>query len=92
MQQLPDHMIADRCQGAAEEGCMQIQQRTKKECQRRKTVKGQSLDNKHGGTQETRKKRKERKEQNEEKQQTRQDCSGLWRYNSNPSDSDYMNI
>lgn len=27
-QQLPDHMIADRCQGAAEEGCMQIRQNT----------------------------------------------------------------
>lgn len=26
--QLPDHMIADRCQGAAEEGCMQIRQST----------------------------------------------------------------
>lgn len=25
-QQLPDHMIADRCQGAAEEGGMQIRQ------------------------------------------------------------------
>ena len=63
MQQLPDHMIADRCQGAAEEGCMQIRQRTKKECQRRKTEKGQSLDNKHGDTQETRKKMQgERKE------------------------------
>lgn len=52
-QQLPDHMIADRCQGAAEGGCMQITQSTgqsknvKSERGDRKTTRGCGMGKKH---------------------------------------------
>lgn len=46
-------MIADRCQGAAQEGCMQIRQSTKYKCQRRtrdkeRTERGYSTEETHG--------------------------------------------
>lgn len=52
-QQLPDHMIADRCQRAAEGGCMQIRQSTgqsKNVTSERgdgKTTRGCSMGKKH---------------------------------------------
>ncbi len=69
-QQLPDHMIADRCQGAAEEGCMQIRQSTgqsknvKRERERgrtERTKRGYSMEEKHGNIQKTKDSRKKRK-------------------------------
>lgn len=66
-QQLPDHMIADRCQGAAEEGCMQIRQSTgqsknvkgERENERtERTKRGYSMEENHGNkTKDSRKRR-----------------------------------
>lgn len=66
-QQLPDHMIADRCQGAAEEGCMQIRQSTaqsknvKGEREDRETVRGYSMEDRHGNIQKTKKKKRKKR-------------------------------
>lgn len=75
-QQLPDHMIADRCQRAAEEGCMQIRQSTgqsknvKGGREDRQTVRGCSTQKKHRNTQKIKSRKKKRKKKEKQNEQS----------------------